>query len=180
MVSLCWGVCKESRWRHCIPRSATVTSARAPSYTLEQQDGGYALLWKHYDNNNMAVTLYCCCCRCILHLQQYSRRLNLFLFFFIVMKINIDILFTFVVWKEMPCQRWQFRSFCYRKPILHSGTETRIRNMGEVDLLVRKWTTTDPCGSMLWNVAVNIYGYIVIVWEIQWRLYICNWSVLRG
>ena len=48
--------------------------------TLQQQDGGYALLWKHYDNNNLAATLYCCCCRCILHLQQYSRRLNLFFF----------------------------------------------------------------------------------------------------
>jgi len=29
--------------------------------TLQQQDGGYALLWKRYDNNNMAATLYCCC-----------------------------------------------------------------------------------------------------------------------
>ena len=27
------------------------------------------------------IWVYCCCCRCILHLQQYSRRLNLFLFF---------------------------------------------------------------------------------------------------
>ena len=26
--------------------------------TLQQQDGGYALLWKHYDNNNMAATCY--------------------------------------------------------------------------------------------------------------------------
>jgi uncharacterized membrane protein YjjP (DUF1212 family) len=52
--------------------------------TLQQHDGGYALLWKHYDNKNMAATLYCCCCRCILHLQQYSRRLNLFVFFFIL------------------------------------------------------------------------------------------------
>jgi len=43
--------------------------------TFQQQDGGYALLWKHYDNNNMVATLYCCCSRCILHLQQYSRRL---------------------------------------------------------------------------------------------------------
>ena len=82
--------------------------------TLQQQDGGYALLWKHYDNNKMAATcyygnvqqqygsyallwkrydnnnvicnklslrVYCCCCRCILHLQQYSRRLHLFLFY---------------------------------------------------------------------------------------------------
>ena len=23
-----------------------------------QQDGGYALLWKHYDNNNMTATCY--------------------------------------------------------------------------------------------------------------------------
>ena len=23
--------------------------------TLQQQDGGFALLWKHYDNNNMAA-----------------------------------------------------------------------------------------------------------------------------
>ena len=52
--------------------------------TLQQQDGAYALLWKHYNKNNMAAALYCCCCRCILHLQQYSRRLNLFIFFFIV------------------------------------------------------------------------------------------------
>ena len=26
--------------------------------------------------------VYCCCCRCILHLQQYSRRLNFFVFFY--------------------------------------------------------------------------------------------------
>jgi len=29
----------------------------------------------------------------------------------IAMKINIHILFPFVVWKEMCCQRWQFRKF---------------------------------------------------------------------
>ena len=27
---------------------------------------------------NKINRVYCCCCRCILHLQQYSRRLNLF------------------------------------------------------------------------------------------------------
>ena len=37
------------------------------------QDGGYALLWQRYDNNKMAAI-------CFLHLQQYSRRLNFFLF----------------------------------------------------------------------------------------------------
>jgi len=35
------------------------------------QDGGYALLWQRYDNNKMAA---------ILHLQQYSHRLNLLFF----------------------------------------------------------------------------------------------------
>jgi len=29
---------------------------------------------------NKINRVYCCCCRCILHLQQYSRRLNLFFF----------------------------------------------------------------------------------------------------
>ena len=38
----------------------------------QQQDGGYMLLWKRYGNNKMAA---------ILHHQQYSRRLNLLIFF---------------------------------------------------------------------------------------------------
>ena len=49
----------------------TVTSARATP-----QANGYALLWKRYDNNKTIWRLR------ILHLQQYSRRLNLFVFFF--------------------------------------------------------------------------------------------------
>jgi len=40
------------------------------------EDGGYALLWQRYDNNKMAAI-------CFLHLQQYSRRLNLFSLFYI-------------------------------------------------------------------------------------------------
>ena len=40
------------------------------------QDGGYALLWQRYDNNKMAAICYYG--EVILHLQQYSRRLNLF------------------------------------------------------------------------------------------------------
>jgi len=36
------------------------------------QDGGYVLLWQRYDNNKMAA---------ILHLQQYSHRLNLLYIF---------------------------------------------------------------------------------------------------
>jgi hypothetical protein len=51
------------RWRLCVTMATL----------WQQKDGGYALLWKRYD-----VTCY----RCILHLQQYSRRLNLLCVFF--------------------------------------------------------------------------------------------------
>ena len=33
-----------------------------------------------HHRNKLSLRMYCCCCRCILHLQQYSRRLNLFFF----------------------------------------------------------------------------------------------------
>ena len=55
-----------------------------PSHT---QDGGYALLWQRYDNNKVAAICYYGnvmattrwrLCVTILHLQQYSRRLNFF------------------------------------------------------------------------------------------------------
>ena len=42
----------------------------------QQQDGGSMLLCKRYVNNKMAATRYYG--EVILHLQQYSRRLNLF------------------------------------------------------------------------------------------------------
>jgi len=71
-----WGVCKQSRWRH--------------SVTEPSEDSGYVLLWQRYNNNKMVAMRYygnvffCCwrcvywaCYRCILHLQQYSHRLNL-------------------------------------------------------------------------------------------------------
>ena len=32
-----------------------------------------------YICNKLSLRVYCCCCRCILHLQQYSRRLNFFI-----------------------------------------------------------------------------------------------------
>ena len=63
-----WGVCKQSRWRH----SVTVPEPE-PS-----EDGGYVLLWQRYDNNKMVAMRYYG--NVILHLQQYSHRLNLFLF----------------------------------------------------------------------------------------------------
>ena len=33
-----------------------------------------------HHRNKLSLRVHCCCCRCILHLQQYSRRLNLFFF----------------------------------------------------------------------------------------------------
>ena len=44
----------------------------------QQQDGCYMLLWKRNGNNKMAAMRYY-----VLHLQQYSRRLNLLYFFFL-------------------------------------------------------------------------------------------------
>ena len=44
--------------------------------TLQQQDGGYALLWKHYDNNNMAarrLSLLQMYMSVLLLLQMYSK-----------------------------------------------------------------------------------------------------------
>ena len=108
------GVCKASRWRHCATVPAHRHACARNTVTLQLKDGGYALLWKRYNNNNMAAIRYygnvmtwtkwrlCVAMktlwqqqnnkygryailwkrydRCILHLQQYSRRLNLFFF----------------------------------------------------------------------------------------------------
>ena len=61
----CGNVMTTTRWR------LYVTMA-----TLwQQQDGGYALLWKRYDNNDVSKFRWR-----FLHLQQYSHRLNLLLF----------------------------------------------------------------------------------------------------
>ena len=35
-----------------------------------------------HHRNKLSLRVYCCCCRCILHLQQYSRRLDWTCFFF--------------------------------------------------------------------------------------------------
>ena len=90
MVSLCWGVCKASRWRHRATVPAHRHACARNTVTLQLQDGGHALLWNLWLLLLMLVRfmliakkkeinrVYCCCCRCILHLQQYSRRLNLF------------------------------------------------------------------------------------------------------
>jgi len=46
------------------------------------------LLWKRYDNNKMEDMCYYG--NVILHLQQYSHRLNLFNFFFMDRRTNSD------------------------------------------------------------------------------------------
>ena len=74
MISLDGEVCRQSRWRHSEPQTrwricVNMTTLR------QQQDGGYMLLWKRYGNNKMAAMHIK---SLILHLQQYSHRLNLF------------------------------------------------------------------------------------------------------
>jgi hypothetical protein len=46
--------------------------------------------------------VYCCCCRCILHFQQYSRRLNLFFFSF----QNLYLLLV-TTYEYYNCKFWQ-------------------------------------------------------------------------
>ena len=55
MVSLCWGVCTASRWRHRATVPAYRHACARNTVTLQLKDGGYALLWKRYNNNNMAA-----------------------------------------------------------------------------------------------------------------------------
>ena len=56
------GVCKQSRWRHSVTEPSQDGGCVTMATLWQQQDGGYALLWKRF-----------------LHLQQYSHRLNCFL-----------------------------------------------------------------------------------------------------
>ena len=70
MVSLCWG-------GGFVRRVDDVTA-----YLAAQP----SRLRAHH-RNKLSLRVYCCCCRRILHLQQYSRRLNLLRFFFILDKI---------------------------------------------------------------------------------------------
>ena len=124
MADMCYygNVMTTTRWRICVTMATL----------WEQQDGGYVLLWKRYDNNKMAdmcyygnvmtktrwricVTMetlwqqnwqtssvydctvedveyiYWACYRFILHLQQYSHRLNLLYFFILFLRPNNPI-----------------------------------------------------------------------------------------
>ena len=79
MVSLDGVVCRQSRWRHSVTVPHTRWRICVTMTTLwQQQDGGYMLLWKRYGNNEMAAMRIM---SLILHLQQYSHRLNLFYYF---------------------------------------------------------------------------------------------------
>jgi len=64
-----------TRWRICVTMATL----------WQQQDGGYALLWKRYENNDVPTFRWR-----ILHLQQYSHRLNVFFFMFspCIFKVN--------------------------------------------------------------------------------------------
>ena len=73
MVSLGWEVCRQSWWRHSEPQTRWRICVTM-TMLWQQQDGGYMLLWKRYGNNKMATMRIM---SLILHLQQYSHRLNL-------------------------------------------------------------------------------------------------------
>ena len=96
-----WGVCKQSRWRH--------------SVTEPSEDSGYVLLWQRCDNNkmvamryygNVVITTRWWLCVTILHLQQYSHRLNLLYIFcwiwykclskYVELKCQLDAIEVFV------------------------------------------------------------------------------------
>ena len=49
------GVCTASRWHHRATVPAYRHACARNTVTLQLQDGGYALLWKRYNNNNMAA-----------------------------------------------------------------------------------------------------------------------------
>ena len=67
MADMCYygNVMTTTRWWLCVTMETL----------WQQQDGGYVLLWQRYDNNKMADMCYYG--NVILHLQQYSHRLNL-------------------------------------------------------------------------------------------------------
>ena len=72
--------------------------------------------------------VYCCCCRCILHLQQYSRRLNLFFFIFYSSFCSHFLLLT--VFRD-----FSNRSVCwYPKRIEYSKIESTPTNYGATNL----------------------------------------------
>ena len=110
-----YGNVMTTRWWLCVTM-ATLWQQQDGGYELlwqrydKQQDGGYKLLWQRYDNKMVAMSYYgnvsfCCwrcvywaCYRCILHLQQYSHRLNLY-FFCISSRTSLsNDLYSPVVW----------------------------------------------------------------------------------
>ena len=134
---LWWGVCKQSRWRHCV--------------TEPSQDGGYVLLWQRYDNNKMVAMRYY-----VLRLQQYSHRLNLCFFqqfrqFHVIARVEncqfsckYKLLRTLlVVWlfptlsTKFPIVtrswNWSVGQFLYLSPTDHNGTEIVSVEEPEID-----------------------------------------------
>ena len=60
-------VMTSTKWRLCVAMKFMIVAAYACPF--------------HVNCKKKKINrVYCCCCRCILHLQQYSRRLNLFFF----------------------------------------------------------------------------------------------------
>ena len=82
-----------TRWRMCYYGNVTTTRWRicVTMATLrQQQDGGYVLPWQRYDNKKMVAMRYHENDDVILHLQQYSHRLNLLCLVFFSSQYRMD------------------------------------------------------------------------------------------
>ena len=75
-----------------------------------------------HHRNKLSLRAYCCCCRCILHLQQYSRRLNLFFFLYVLLTVHLSI-FILVI-NQLDAQNLFYKKFIscfyrFRAPCAH-------------------------------------------------------------
>jgi hypothetical protein len=97
--------------------------------------------------------VYCCCCRCILHLQQYNRRLNLF--FLLPWKCQINNMFQPIKCSSSgPSQRYaesQKAAHTYGIPLVftsgHIGSAqlSAILYISVMDLMMTTWLVETCC-----------------------------------
>ena len=143
--------------------------------TLQQQDGGYALLWKRYDNNKWAccrcIWVYCCCCRCILHLQQYSRRLNLFFIVFCWAHLLVDTVYSYCTLSISASVVFPLTSRCKKKSLVWNLLPCFRRRKCGSDVTEQ----LNMFGTLLWTVGCFVQ-YLSSLSNMP--LSDCRWYVL--
>ena len=131
MVSLCWGVCKASRWRHRTTVPAHRHACARNIVTLQLQDGGYWLLRKRF-----------------VHLQLDSRSLNLFFFSLLYLYIRLAPLLPVVLHAVLQfiyiCSRVISSVHCLLVTLLHIVKVHRFNKpakdlMFVVQVLFARW-----------------------------------------